>query len=324
MSNHPSRRDFLTLGAGLFVVAAVPWAAARQARVHRRTIPVMGTLAEVSVGHRDGAYAQRAIDAAFAELRAVEAAMSRFRADSEIGHANLGAGAGPVPVSAATAAVLARALEWAEASDGRFDPALGRAVAFWDVASRREPPAAHEVRRFAGQRLHREVELGRSGGRDVVLFRSPEIALDLGGIAKGYAVDRAVAALRDWGISSALVNAGGDLYALGRSPEGEAWQVGVRSPADPRALATTFRLEDRAVATSGDYLQFFEHAGRRYHHLLDPATGEPHRTNARSLTIAAADCMSADAAGTALFGLEPRAAGTLLTLTSGIEIVHSA
>jgi len=128
---------------------------------------------------------------------------------------------------------------------------------------------------------------------------------DLGGIAKGYGVDRAVGALRDKRIENGLVNVGGDLYALGVSEDGDPWRVGVRSAQDPTRLATTLTLSDRAVATSGDYEQFFRHRGEHYHHLLDPATGAPRKTRAHSLTVTAATCMTADAAATARFGSVP-------------------
>src|SRR5690606_13732097 len=126
-----------------------------------------------------------------------------------------------------------------------------------------------------------------------------DLALDLGGIAKGYSVDRAVDALRRHGIEHALVNVGGDLYALGRSPDGDPWQIGVRAAAAPQQLAGTIALTDAAVATSGDYEQFFTHGGRVYHHLLDPATAAPRASSLHSVTVQAASCMSADAAATA-------------------------
>jgi FAD:protein FMN transferase len=320
----PSRRDFLRLGIGAFVVAAVPWSIARR-REHaaRRTIPVMGTVAEVAVVHRDPAVAQAAIDAAFAELRRVEATMSRFRADSDVGRANLGAAAEPVAVSAATAVVLAEALRWAGASDGLFDPAFGRAVALWDVGHRHAPPERAEVLRLAGLRLFRYLEVGQRGAEATVRFHEPDLAIDLGGIAKGYAVDRAVEALRARGIRHALVNAGGDLYALGRSPEGDPWEVGIQSPSDPRALAATLLLEDQAVATSGDYRQGFDFDGRRFHHLLDPGTAEPRRASVHSLTVAAATCMSADVAATTVFGCAAAEADRILAAAApGARIIH--
>jgi FAD:protein FMN transferase len=322
-SRGPSRREFLAMGLGAFVVASVPWAARRREQRVARSIPVMGTVAEIIAVHRDPATAQAAIDAAFAELRAVESTMSRFLAESDIGRANAGAATGPVVVSAATAAVLMEALRWADASGGRFDPGVGRAVALWDVSGRGAPPPPDAVRRVRSEGMYRRLEVARRGGESVVVFHTPEMALDLGGIAKGWAVDRATDALRAHGVRHALVNAGGDLYALGRSPEGDPWEVGVQSPDDAGSLVATLRLEDEAVATSGDYRQGFDYGGRRYHHILDPRTGEPRRTQARSVTVTAQSCLAADAATTALFGCaQPDALRILASAAPGARIIH--
>jgi FAD:protein FMN transferase len=319
----PSRREFLALGVGAFVVAATPGIIRPKRRLVRRAVPVMGTIAELGVVHRDERYAQGAIDAAIAALRAVDGTMTRFTDHSDVGRANLAAARAPVAIGPATAEVLAAALAWADASAGAFDPTLGGAVRLWDVAHRTEPPASAEVRRHAGRGLYRSLELGRRGSQHVVLYHDPAIALDLGGIAKGFGVDRAVAALREWGVTDALVNVGGDLYAMGHSATDEPWEVGVRDPDDPNRLAERFRISDRAVATSGDYQQYFEHGGRRYHHLLDPRTGAPRSTPARTLTIAADLCVTADAAGTALFGQDRHSAQRLLAaMDPGATLIH--
>lgn len=304
-SGRPTRREFVALGLGAFVVATAPSVIRPKRRLVRRRVPVMGTVAEIGVVHRDESYAQRAIRAALTELRAVDRTMTRFDDASEVGQANLHASRRAVPVSAATAAVVQAALTWADASAGAFDPTVGRAVELWDVGRRHSPPAERQVRALAGPGLFRALELGRSNGEAVVVYHDDAIRLDLGGIAKGFGVDRAVAALRDWGVTDALVNVGGDLYALGSSEDGDPWEVGVRDPDDAGRLAARFRISDRAVATSGDYEQFFDHDGRRYHHLLDPRTGAPRRTSVRSVTVAADHCMMADAAGTAVFGATP-------------------
>lgn len=320
----PSRRQFVALGIGALAVVTTPVMFRRRRQLVRRAVPVMGTIADIAVVHRDQRYAQTAIDAAIAELRNVDAAMTRFSDSSEVGLANAKAGSEPVRVSSGTALVVEEALRWAEASDGAFDPCLGRAMALWDVGNRAEPPPADQVRGLAGRYLYRSLELGQLAGGPAVLVGDPEAAIDLGGIAKGYGVDRAVDALRSYGIYNGLVNVGGDLYALGVSEDGDPWKVGIRDPDDPDGLVGTVEVSDRAVATSGDYIRYFQHAGRRFHHMLDPATGEPRRAAMRSVTVMADDCISADAAGTAIFGMPAAKASRLLEVRApGARVVHS-
>jgi thiamine biosynthesis lipoprotein len=179
-------------------------------------------------------------------------------------------------------------------------------VKLWDVGSRTEPPPDAAVTRLSGRGFYRALLIDSWRGEPVVSFTDPDVEIDLGGIAKGYGVDRAVDALRRAGVTQALVNVGGDLYALGNAGDGGPWRIGIRSPEEPGRLAGELEVRDVAVATSGDYLQFFQHGGRRYHHLLDPVTGAPRVTAVHSLTIQADTCLAADAAATALYGM-PRA-----------------
>ena len=297
------RREFVGPALGAFVVAAVPLARRRPPAIVRRAIPVMGTIAQFAVAHRDVWTAQEAIDAAIAELRWVERTMTRFTDDSDVGRANRLAVRDAVPVTPETALVLGEGLRWAELLDGRYDPAAGAIVALWDVKNRREPPRDSEVAELAGRAFHRAVELGTRSGTPVVRHHDVGARLDLGSVAKGYGVDRAVAALRRHGITKAVVVAGGDLYALGTSPDGDPWTVGIQSPTDESAIVGTLRLADRAVATSGTYRQYFDHAGRRYHHIMDPGTARPRATAMQSLSVLADSVMQADVASTALFGL---------------------
>lgn len=317
-----ARREFLTLGVGALVLAALPSALRSRPVLVRRRIPVMGTVAEVAVPGRHEAWAQRAIDAAFAELRRVESTMTRFQEDSDIGRLN-GGGGRWVEVAGDTATVLAEAGGWAAASEGRFDPCLGRASELWDPAGRDTPPPDADALRFAHADLWVSLELDPEATAPRARLASPLAAVDLGGIAKGFAVDRAAEALRGFGVTDGLVSVGGDLVALGVDADGDPWRIGVRSPFDADGLAATLAVADAAVATSGDYLRFFEHGGRRYHHLLDPATGAPRRTTMRSLTVVADRCIDADASATALFGLTAREAGRLRRRAPHrIEIVH--
>jgi len=304
----PTRREFLTIGTGMFVALSLPLAVRRRMPLVKRSYPLMGTIAEVQVAHADERRAEAAIDAALAELLWVDRTMTRFRPDSDIGRVNLGAGREGVEVSAETALVIEAALHWSSVSEGTFDPALGSASDLWDVLNRHQPPPAGAVGRLASRGLWRKVDIARRGAGAVVRFEDRDVQLDLGGIAKGYGIDRAVAALRRTGIAHAIVTVGGDLYALGRAPDGAPWQVGIRDPHNLDRLAGQLDVADRAVTTSGDYERFFTWRGVRYHHLIDPRTAAPRRTAMHSVTVQGDNCLNADAAATAVFGMATEAA----------------
>ncbi len=317
------RREFVGLGLGAFVVAAMPLARRRPVGVVRRSTPVMGTIAQFAVVHRDPRQAHAAIDAAMAELLWVERTMTRFTDTSDIGRANLFAAREGVFVTPETAHVTSEALRWASALDGRYDPAIGAVSKLWSVKERHEPPAATRIAELAGRQFHRSVEVGTSRGGRVLRYHDDGARLDLGSIAKGYGVDRAVAALRHAGTEQAIVVAGGDLYALGTAPGGEPWSIGIQSPVDERAIVGTLELSDRAVATSGTYRQFFRYRGHKYHHIMDPATAQPRATDMQSLSIIADSVMHADAATTALFGLgEAEMAHALSTNLPGAQLAR--
>ncbi len=302
-----SRRDFVTLGVGLFAALALPAALLRRTTLARRTFPLMGTIAELQVAHRDERYAEAAIDAAIAELQRVEQLMSRFIATSDIGRVNLAASRDGVTVSEETAEVVRAALAWSEASNGRFDPAVGRVSELWDVLNKNEPPAPGAVQPLARRGFWRQVDVSTMNGQPAIRFASADLHLDLGAIAKGYGIDRATQVLRDRKIEHAIVTVGGDLYALGGSPEGGAWTVGIRDPHNLKGIAQSLQVQDGAVATSGDYERYFRWHGVRYHHLMDPETAAPRRTIYHSATVLASRAMEADGASTSVFGL-PRVA----------------
>jgi thiamine biosynthesis lipoprotein len=319
----PARRDFLALGLGAFAVAVLPSPLRGRARVVRRSVPLMGTVADLAVVTRDDAHGYRALDAAVAELHRVEGLMTRFRDDSDVGRANLSAADRAVPVSSETALVLQESLAWSRRSAGAFDPCLGRAVRLWDVEHRHTPPDAGQVHRLAGLDLWRHLEVETAGSTPRVRFHHPSVSLDLGGIAKGYGVDAAARAIQEQGVFQALVNVGGDLVALGYSEDGDPWEIGVRSPEDPSRLVATLPLTDGAVATSGDYLRYFQYGGRRYHHLLDPRDGAPRSSTTHTLTVQAPTCLQADAAATTVFGMDGvRGARILAAAGPDLHIAH--
>lgn len=200
-------------------------------------------------------------------------------------------------------ALLARARILAGASGGLFEPALGSLVRLWgfsrDEAKPERPPSPAEI----------EAELARRAAITDMLGAGPYLSgprgatLDLGGFAKGAAVDRAVELLASAGVRNAIVNAGGDLRAIGSRGE-RPWRIGIRHPRQPGILAAVEISGDAAVFTSGDYERYFVHEGRRYHHILDPRTGWP-AAGIASVTVVHAEADRADAAATALFVAGP-------------------
>ncbi len=283
---------------------------------------MFGTVADFVVVHDDARVAHAAIDAATLDLERVDRLMSRFRPESDVSRANAAARGVAVAVSEETALVVEEALRWAEASDGGFDPCIGRAIQLWDVTHRHEPPPADAVQRLAGRELFRSVDVDRWSGGRVLVRGDDDVALDLGGIAVGRAVDLAVARLRACGVRDAVLNVGGDIVAIGRSADGDRWRVGIRSPHDASILMDEVELEDQAIATSGDYEQSFVHEGVRWHHILDPRTAKPRRTSVHSVTVVAPTCMEADAATTSVFGVDDVAARRLLAARApGAQVV---
>ncbi len=259
------------------------------------------------------AAARAVMDAAFDAIDEVEAQMSEWRPDSDVSRVNLAAGRGPVPVSPSTMQVLLRGRDVSIASDGAFDVTWRGLGGLWDFAGGPVPDPA--LARAVARRVdYRKLALDPERG--TAHLARADMAIGLGGIAKGYAVDRAIAKLAASGFANVVVTAGGDLFATGaKGPD--PWRVGIKHPRQPGHLAT-LDARDEAVVTSGDYERFFERDGVRYHHLLDPETGFPAR-GCQAVTVVARDAMSADAFATAVFVLGPDRGLALVERTSGVE-----
>jgi thiamine biosynthesis lipoprotein len=237
-------------------------------------------------------------------LDAVDARMSMFRPDSELSLLNRAGGGEAVPVSAELYEVLAAAAEVSALSGGAFDITVAPAVERWGFGTRaaRRVPAAGDVaadRRHIGWR-----GLALDGERGAVTKSSGGLLADLGGIAKGYGVDRAVASLEALGVRDYMVEVGGEVRTRGVNASGVPWRIGIEQPdATPQRARWVVSLSGRSMATSGDYRNFFVEGGRRYCHEIDPASAAPIGHTLCSVTVVAADCMRADALATALMVL---------------------
>ncbi|GAA4334998.1 FAD:protein FMN transferase [Pigmentiphaga soli] len=241
------------------------------------------------------------------ELDAVIAQMSTWEPGSDISRFNAAPAGSWHALPAAFATVVDCALTVAAQSGGAFDPAVGPLVDLWGFGPHGRPgtiPPEAELQRLRAQAGWRRLEFDRAGRR----LRQPGgVRLDLSGIAKGYAVDAVAAALARAGIGNCLVEVGGELRGSGVKPDGTPWWVELEQPSHgagengaPALPRTLLALHGLAVATSGDYRRFFDRAGRRYAHTIDPRTGCPVEHAPASVAVVHPECMAADALATAL------------------------
>ncbi len=299
------RRIGCRLPPALLLVALGALLAGCAPREQRAQLYAMSTLVEVTLVGRDPPEAAADVAAVERELRRVE---RTFRAwdEGQLADADRAlAASGHAEVAPDLAAALADAQRLAALSDGRFDPGLGRLVELWGFHTEERPAAPPPPAARIADALSTDPRIARVAiGLRTLDAAAPAPWLDLGGYAKGLAVDRAIAALRARGVSSALVNAGGDVRAIGWRDgvrAGRPWRVGLRDPRAPRVLARLAVEGDHCVFTSGDYERAFVADGVRYHHVLDPATGTPAR-GAASVTVVLErrGCAGADAAAIAV------------------------
>jgi arylsulfatase A len=242
---------------------------------HEESREVMGCTGTVRACGPDASALPAVVGAALDELDRVDRLMSHYRPDSPLSRLNREAASGPVSVEPELLAFLAECLRWSRDSGGAFDVTVGPLMRAWGFF--RDEGRVPEEAELAGVRSvvgYQHVLLDPDAG--TIRFDRPGVELDLGGIGKGYAVDRVVSLLRQRGIASALVNLGGSsIYGLGAPPGKTTWEIGVRDPARPAKTALTVALRDRSLSVSGGYQRFFEKDGVAYSHIMDPHTGRP-------------------------------------------------
>lgn len=306
MTSEPSGKRILLLAITLSAAAAAAVSTAvilsSSGVTVEKTGLMMGTVVEIrAVARRGltGAQAEAAIDRAFAEMARVEGIFSVYRKDSEISRINTMKAAEKMTLSEETFGLIGKSVAYSAKTGGAFDITVKPLVDLWARAkSEGRLPASEEIDAARGRVGSQYLVLDE--GKRTISFAKDGMALDLGGVAKGYAADRAIAVLRKNGVKDAIVNAGGDAYCLGRRSAFRSWKVGVRHPRKPGALIIELPLEDRAIDTSGDYEKFFMLAERRYSHIIDPRSGYPVGDDVVSATVLAPDSTTADILATAL------------------------
>lgn len=264
---------------------------------------IMGTRIAVELWAEDRASADAAIEAVLKEMRRIDAEMSTFKPSSEISQVNRNAAHAPVQIGPELFELLETSLEYSRETEGAFDITYASVGYLYDFRRHQRPDQA-SIDNALPAVDYRHVIL--DARRHTVRFAHPGVRIDLGGIGKGHAVDRAIAVLRQRGITRAMVSAGGDSRIIG-DRFGTPWVVGIRHPDRKEEIIARIPLEDAAFSTSGDYERYFDEDGVRYHHIIDPNTGKS-ASKVRSATIIGPTATRTDGLSKTAFVLGPERA----------------
>jgi len=286
-------------------------------KVIKRTRVLMDTVVEITLFNEgDAEKSNEAVAAAFEEIKRLENLLGRHQKGSDIWKVNEKPGR-EIKVSPETAMLIKDALLLSKTSGGAFDITLGKLSELWNFEGERKvPPRDEEIK----------IALQGTGASSVKLDSSSvgvkalnNVHLDLGGIAKGYIIDKAGKILIERGIEDFIINAGGDMVIRGKKG-GKQWRIGIQHPRKEGEVVAHIDIEENetAIVTSGDYERFFTYEGKRYHHILSPQTGYP-SDGLMSVTIKARDGKTADAISTAVFVMGPQEGLKLIESLDGVE-----
>ena len=288
------------------------------AEVFKKNVELMGTNVEMTAWDTDEVKVNAAFDAAIKEIERIENEMSEWREGTAISIINQKAGGEAVKVSEELFHVISAAQRIPELSNGAFDISWAGMRGLWRFAKEgNRVPTPAEVMEKLPLVNYKNIELDKT--RKTVFPTKPGMAIGLGGIAKGYAIDRAMRILDNHGVRNAIVKAGGDMRVQG-TKDGKPWEIGIQHPREKSKFLLRLNLSNISVSTSGDYERFFIKDGILYHHIIDPGTGYPAKW-CQSVTILAQDTITSDALSTAVFVLGPEKGMKLIKSLPGIEAI---
>jgi len=268
---------------------------------------IMGTRISVELWHQNTSLAINCSTKVFAEMHRLDAMMSPYRSSSEISFINNNATITEIQVSDEMARIIDRSLHFSAISAGAFDITFASIGYRYDYRNKVKP-SDQQIELGLPSIDYRHIKLNKN----LIRFENSGVRIDLGGIAKGYAVDRAIQIVKLCGISEAMVSAGGDSKILG-TKRGKPWTIGIQHPRKDHELALVLPLSDTAISTSGDYQRFFILDGNRIHHIINPSTGKS-ATQTWSATVIGPDAMTTDALSTTIF---------VLGATKGIALIET-
>ncbi len=284
----------------VFCLAAAP---AHAEWVKRTVDGIMGTRIAVELWGDDKKAGEQAIDAVIAEMERIDLAMSTYKPESEVSLVNAQAAKGPVKIGAELFELLSTALDYSRITHGAFDITYASVGFMYDFRAHQKPTEQQIQSALPGVN-YKHLVLDEKNS--TVQFAQTGMRIDLGGIGKGYAVDRGIAILKARGVTHAIVTAGGDSRIIG-DRFGKPWIIGIRHPDDKSKVIAKIPLEDTAISTSGDYERYFDENGQRYHHIIDPRTGHS-ASKVRSATVLAPTATRTDGLSKTAFVLGAEAA----------------
>lgn len=299
------KRRFVPIIIGLLVIlVALLFRTWQHKQLFKQTRTALYTQVSITVLTPSEQRARKAIEAAYEELARLGLLLNFYAEDSELSLINRNAGIRPVKVTKDTLAIIQAAIFAGDQTEGGFDVTIGPLVKLWDFNKKTRPTVA-EIEK--AQHLVGYKNIIVDAEASTVFLAKTGVKIDLGGIIKGFAADRAVAVLQENGIEDGIVAVAGDIRTFGQQIDGRPWRIGIQNPRqekDDDQLLATVDLQTNGISTSGDYQRYFFENGTRYHHLLDPKTGFPARL-CQSVTIIAPTATLSDSLATGIFVLGP-------------------
>ena len=286
-----------------------------QAQWHSARQNIMGTVVDVEVWHEEPSIALSAIEKVFEEMHRIDRQFSPHKSDSQLSYVNQYAAAKDVSLDAETFFIISKAKQISILTKGAFDVTFASVGFLYDFRNRIKPTFKQRAQSLSAID-YRHIQLKED--LKSVRFLNSAVKIDLGGIAKGYACDRAVLLLMQLGIKHAMVSAGGDSKLLGDRLD-RPWMIGIKNPRGENTILS-IPIEDVAISTSGDYERFFDDNGVRYHHIIDPSNGDSAR-ELRSVTIIANEGVLSDGLSTGVFVLGLEAGLALINRLEGVSAI---
>lgn len=307
------------ISLSLILIVLLPLAGCnRKSKEYSKDTFMMGTIISLKYYGKDG---EKAIEESIKKIDEIEKSMSLNIEDSEISKINKEAGIKPTTVSSSILEVIERGLYYGQFSKGCFDISIRPVDALWAIGTENERvPEKSEIDEALKEVNYKNIEINKE--KSSVYLKEKGMAIDLGGIAKGYAADELVNILKKYKIDSAMINLGGNLYVYGSKDGKEALNIGIQDPKkDQGEFFGVVKVKDKSVVTSGNYERYFEKDGKRYHHIMDPSTGYPSENGIISSTIISDKSIDGDALSTATYVMGVDKAMKLIESIDGVDAI---